>query len=245
MGRRLSTMLAGSAFAAANAGPFTGMALLPPRSCLAQPSALNLPRAASRLRMQADPETMASFAPVLNLPATVVSLAIIGGAYVMRSRTEQAIAVRDKRLAAEKTLQQLKVKAVSGEAESGAVDAMQAEISGLQEEENSLLAVFGNKEIRLRIPPPPQDADAVARKRVEDARRGEASMDANGEERLPKWQEFLLALFTVGILSPFLFLAVADPLKSPSVTLMRQLAEDPNAPPPQALMREVGDFDEE
>ena len=106
--------------------------------------------------MQADPETMASFAPVLNLPATVVSLAIIGGAYVMRSRTEQAIAVRDKRLAAEKTLQQLKVKAVSGEAESGAVDAMQAEISGLQEEEDSLLAVFGNKEIRLRIPPPPQ-----------------------------------------------------------------------------------------
>jgi len=34
--------------------------------------------------------------------------------------------------------------------------------------------------------------------------------------------EFLIVLFTVGILSPFLFLAVADPLKVPSTDIVRQ-----------------------
>jgi hypothetical protein len=50
------------------------------------------------------------------------------------------------------------------------------------------------------------------------------------------WQEFLLVAFTVGILSPFLFLAVADPMKTPAVSMMRQLADDPNAPVTNAIL---------
>ena len=52
----------------------------------------------------------------------------------------------------------------------------------------------------------------------------------------PPWQEFLLVAFTVGILSPFLFLAVADPMKTPAVSLIRQLADDPNAPVTNAVL---------
>ena len=52
----------------------------------------------------------------------------------------------------------------------------------------------------------------------------------------PPWQEFLLVAFTVGILSPFLFLAVADPMKTPAVGMLRQLADDPNAPVTNAVL---------
>ena len=36
--------------------------------------------------------------------------------------------------------------------------------------------------------------------------------------------EILIVLFTVGILSPFLFLAVVDPLKAPSTDIVRKLS---------------------
>lgn len=182
-----------------------------------------------------------TFAPVLNIPEFVVFAVLMGGFVTLRVRTEAAIKVRDERIEAEERLRELKVKSMDGLADKAELDAAVAAISSLQLQEDDLLSVFGQKDIRIRIPPPPGDPDERARKRVQDAANGLQ----DSEERLPAWQEFLLVAFTVGILSPFLLLAVADPMKTPSIALQTELQNDPNAPPAQALSRQLGQNFEE
>ena len=89
-----------------------------------------------------------TFAPVLNIPEFVVFAVLMGGFVTLRVRTEAAIKVRDERIEAEERLRELKVKSMDGLADKAELDAAVAAISSLQLQEDDLLSVFGQKDIR-------------------------------------------------------------------------------------------------
>lgn len=89
-----------------------------------------------------------TFQPVLNIPEFAVFAVLMGGFVTLRVRTEAAIKVRDERIEAEETLRELKVKSMDGLAGKAELDAAAAVVSSLQLQEDNLLAVFGQKDIR-------------------------------------------------------------------------------------------------
>eukprot|EP00286_Rhodomonas_abbreviata_P021496 CAMPEP_0181293718 /NCGR_PEP_ID=MMETSP1101-20121128/3212_1 /TAXON_ID=46948 /ORGANISM="Rhodomonas abbreviata, Strain Caron Lab Isolate" /LENGTH=194 /DNA_ID=CAMNT_0023398319 /DNA_START=171 /DNA_END=756 /DNA_ORIENTATION=- len=185
-----------------------------------------------------DVESFAQMGARLPVGESVVFFSIIAVFLALRLRTESAIKTREARIDAESALRAAKTASVSGE------DGASEEVARAQERLDSLAAeeeaetlcvqlmTIPNTNFRLRLPPPPRDADDIARERVMKSRQAETKPSKQQEEeRLPQWQEIAIVVSLTALLAPFLLLAVVDPISKPSPALQAELQLDPSAPP--------------
>jgi len=179
-----------------------------------------------------DVESFAQMGARLPVGESVVFFSIIAVFLALRLRTESAIKTREARIDAESALRAAKTASVSGEdGASEEVARAQERLDSLAAEEEELMTI-PNTNFRLRLPPPPRDADDIARERVMKSRQAETKPSKQQEEeRLPQWQEIAIVVSLTALLAPFLLLAVVDPISKPSPALQAELQLDPSAPP--------------
>jgi len=171
-----------------------------------------------------DVETLNQLSPRVPVTESIVFFSIMAVFFALRQRTEAAIITRDQRILTEKLLRTAMTARVEGEEGAAEeVTRLERELEDLTGKEEDLMNI-PKTSFRLRLPPPPKDAEDIARERVMRSKQP-ASTKGGGvklapakeeEERLPAWQEITLVAVTTAILAPFLFLAFADPIAPPS-----------------------------
>jgi len=172
-------------------------------------------------------EQAGTFQPQVAPLPTAVALSILGVFFLLRQRTDGAIAARATRLDAEESLRIATASNLAGDVQAD-LEEEKMRLAMLLKAEEDLMTIPGTS-FRLRLPPAPQQAEDFYKK--EAAKFNAPPTGGAEEERLAPWQEALIVGATTLILAPFLLLAVVDPMKGASINVEQQLANDPNAPP--------------